>query len=63
MTYKKLNDLFSLITRKTIFHSLEQENSCVGLQKKEKQRLERAPLVFLKDRFIGPQNTRDPKLG
>ena len=33
------------------------------LTQQEKQRLERAPLVFLKDRFKGPQNTVDPKLG
>ena len=33
------------------------------LTQQEKQRIERAPLVFLKDRFKGPQNTIDPKLG
>ena len=33
------------------------------LTKQEKQKLERAPLVFLKDCFKGPQNTLDPKLG
>ena len=32
------------------------------LTKQEKQRLARAPLVFRKDRFKGPQNTIDPKL-
>ena len=33
------------------------------LTRQEKQRLERSPLVFLKDRFKGPQNIVDPKLG
>ena len=33
------------------------------LTQQEKQRIERAPLVFLKDRFKGPQDTIDPKLG
>ena len=33
------------------------------LTHQEKQRLEMAPLVFLKDRFKGPQNIVDPKLG
>ena len=33
------------------------------LTQQEKQRIERAPLVFLKDRFKGPQNTIDPVLG
>ena len=33
------------------------------LTHQEKQRLERAPLAFLKDRFNGPQNIVDPKLG
>ena len=33
------------------------------LTQQEKQIIERAPLVFLKDRFKGPQNTINPKLG
>ena len=33
------------------------------LTQQEKQRIEKAPLVFLKDRFKGPQNTIDPGLG
>ena len=33
------------------------------LTQQEKHKLEKAPLVFLKDRFKGPQNTIDPALG
>ena len=42
---------------------LEQENHTTRKTQQEKQRIERAPLVFLKDRFKGPQDTIDPKLG
>ena len=33
------------------------------LTKQEKQNIERAPLIFLKDRFKGPQTTISPQLG
>ena len=47
------NDIADIRTRKPIR----------WLTKQEKHRPERAPLVFLKDRFKGPQNTIDPKFG
>ena len=47
------HDLANIRTRKPIRWLTQQE----------KQRIERAPLVFLKDRFKGPQDTIDPKLG
>ena len=46
------NDIANIRTRKPIRWLTQQE----------KQRIERAPLVFLKDRFKGPQNTIDPVL-
>ena len=48
----KKNDIAKIRTRKPIR----------WLTAQEKQRLERASLVFLKDRFKGPQNTVNPKL-
>ena len=50
---EKSNNLETLRTRKPIRLLTNQE----------KQNLQRAPLVFLKDRFKGPAHTIDPKTG
>ena len=47
------HDIANIRTRKPIRWVTQQE----------KHRIERAPLVFLKDRFKGPQKTIDPALG
>ena len=50
---EKTNDFENLRTRKPIRL----------LTRQEKQTLQRAPLLFLKDRFKGPAHTIDPKTG
>ena len=45
------------------FENLRTRNPIRLLTRQEKQNLQRAPLIFLKDRFKGPAHTINPKTG
>ena len=66
------NTAYDLIKEKRKFlnkktgHNIEKIRSRIPIRTltpQQKQKMERAPIVFLKDRFKGPQSTINPKLG
>ena len=66
------NTAYDLIKEKRKFlnektgHNIEKIKTRIPIQTltaQEKQKMERVPIVFLKDRFKGPQSTINPKLG
>ena len=61
MTYKKFKKFFLADNPQNDIADKRTRKPIRWLTKQEKQKLERSPLVFLKDRFKGPQHTIDPK--
>ena len=64
-TYDLIKEKRKFLNEKT-GHNIEKIKTRIPihtLTPREKQKMERAPIVFLKDRFKGPQSTINPKLG
>ena len=63
--YDLIEEKRKILNKKT-GHNIENERTRIPMRTltaQEKQKMERAPIVFLKDRFKGPQSTINPKLG